>query len=170
MPLASRIAGFAACALAAQLAAAQSSDIFKCVDESGRAHYTNVKKEAQGRNCTLVTREVSVIPSGSPPPPAAMRGAAPGAQQAATSFPRVDREQQRARDESRRKILEDELSAEEKSLARARQELAEQESVRSGDEKNYQRVLDRLQSYREAVERHERNVAALRKELANLKQ
>jgi len=41
--------------------------------------------------------------------------------------------------------------------------------VRSGDEKNYQRVLDRVQPYKDAVERHERNVSALRKELANLK-
>ncbi|MCX7890798.1 MAG: DUF4124 domain-containing protein [Burkholderiales bacterium] len=169
MPIASRLAGFAACALAAQLAAAQSSDIFKCVDESGRAHYTNVKKDAQGRNCTLVTREVSVIPSGTSPA-AAARGAAPGAQAAAASFPRVDRDTQKSRDDSRRRILEDELSAEEKSLARARQDLAEQESVRGGDEKNYQKVLDRLQPYKDAVDRHERNVAALRRELANLKQ
>ena len=168
MPTVLRLAGFASCALAAQLAFGQSSDIYKCVDEAGHSHYTNVKKDAQGRSCTLVTREVSVIPSGGSPS-VASRGS-PGAQAAAANFPRVDKDTQKARDDSRRKILEDELSTEEKSLARARQDLSEQESVRTGDEKNYQKVVDRLQPYKDTVERHERNVSALRKELANLKQ
>lgn len=169
MPSLVRIAGIASCALAAQMACAQSSDIYKCVDDSGKPHYTNVKRDAQGRNCTLVTREVSVVPSGgSAAPAAAPRTAA--SQPTPANFPRVDRDVQKSRDDSRRKILEDELTTEEKSLARARQDLAEQESVRSGDEKNYQKVLDRLQPYKDAVDRHERNVSALRKELANLKQ
>jgi hypothetical protein len=41
--------------------------------------------------------------------------------------------------------------------------------VRSGDEKNYQRVLDRLQPYKDKVALHERNVEALRKEIRNLR-
>jgi hypothetical protein len=41
--------------------------------------------------------------------------------------------------------------------------------VRYGDEQNYQRVLDRLKPFQDAVERHERNIAALRKELASLR-
>jgi hypothetical protein len=169
MPSLVRLAGFASCALAAQIAYAQSSDIYKCTDDSGKPHYTNVKRDAQGRSCTLVTREVSVIPSGaSPASGGASKSAA--AQPTPANFPRVDRDTQKSRDDSRRKILEDELSTEEKSLSRARQDLADQESVRSGDEKNYQRVLDRVQPYKDAVERHERNVSALRKELTNLKQ
>jgi hypothetical protein len=170
MPFLVRLAGFASCALAAQIALGQSSDIYKCVDDAGRSHYTNVKKDAQGRSCTLVTREVSVIPSGGSASPAVAARNMAGVQATPANFPRVDRDTQKSRDDSRRKILEDELSSEEKSLTRARQDLTEQESVRSGDEKNYQKVLDRLQPYKDAVERHERNVSALRKELANLKQ
>ncbi len=41
--------------------------------------------------------------------------------------------------------------------------------MRHGDERNYQRVLDRLKPFQEAVERHERNVAALKKELGALR-
>ena len=41
--------------------------------------------------------------------------------------------------------------------------------MRFGDEKNYQRVLDRLKPYQDDVERHERNVAALQKELSNVR-
>ncbi|MGL4408555.1 MAG: DUF4124 domain-containing protein, partial [Zoogloea sp.] len=47
--------------------------------------------------------------------------------------------------------------------------LAEQEAVRYGDERNYQKVLDRLQPYKDKVQMHERNIEALRRELANLR-
>ena len=86
-----------------------------------------------------------------------------------TGFPKVDPSTQRNRDDARRRILEDELSGEEKALAQAKAELTRQESIRTGDERNYQRVLDRLQKYKDEVERHEKNVAALRKELNNVK-
>jgi hypothetical protein len=53
-------------------------------------------------------------------------------------------------------------------LDRARKELEEQESVRTGDERNYARVLERLQKYKDAVDLHQKNVESLRRELANL--
>lgn len=146
-------------ALAAPLAMAQQAPVWRCV-EDGRSHYTNVKRETEGKNCTIVSREVSVVS-----PPAGKAAATP----TPSTFPKVDRDTQKARDDNRRKILEDELAAEEKQLADARAKLAEEESVRYGDEKNYQRVLDRLKPYQEAVERHERNVSALKRELASLR-
>jgi len=54
-------------------------------------------------------------------------------------------------------------------LQEARRQLEEQESVRLGNERNYQRYLDRVQPFREAVETHERNVQALQRELNNLR-
>lgn len=179
MPLAQLLARSMAaisCALAVPMSHAQG--VYKCVDESGRAQYTNVKSDTQGRTCTLVTKEVSVAPS--PIAPAASVKS-PNAQNGTTSaasasgptnlanFPRVEPNTQRARDDSRRKILEEELISEERSLSKARQDLTEQESTRDGSERNYQRVLDRLRPYQDSVERHERNVAALRKELSNLR-
>jgi hypothetical protein len=44
----------------------------------------------------------------------------------------------------------------------------EQEAVREGGEKNYQRVLDRLKPYQDSVQLHERNIDALQKEIGNL--
>jgi hypothetical protein len=55
------------------------------------------------------------------------------------------------------------------NLEKAKKDLAEQEGIRSGDERNYQRVLDRLQPFKDAVAVHERNIEALRRELGNLK-
>jgi hypothetical protein len=160
----------AACALAAPLAL--HAQVWKCNEPDGRAHYTNIKKDTEGRSCQLVTKEVSVIPAAANPPVATT--AAPtrtASAQIATpaSFPRVDRDTQKSRDDSRRRILEDELSTEEKSLQDAKAKLTEQEGVRLADERNYQKVLERLKPYQETVERHERNVAALRKEIGNLK-
>jgi len=135
-------------------------DTFKCLDANGRATYTNMKEEIKGKNCTVVMREISVVPAVKPARSAAATPTPPG-------FPKVDPATQRTRDDSRRRILEEELAGEEKALAQAKEELTQQESIRTGDEKNYQRVLDRLQKYKDEVERHDKNVAALKKELSN---
>ena len=146
-------------ALAAASAAHAQTTVWRCMESDGRPHYTNIKKETEGKQCAVVTKEVSVV---SPPAPRA-----PAASPA--NFPKVDKDTQKARDDNRRRILEEELSTEEKSLADAKTKLTEQEGLRLGDEQNYQRVLDRLKPYQETVERHERNIAALKKELSSLR-
>jgi phage shock protein A len=70
--------------------------------------------------------------------------------------------------ERQKDILEKELTSEQSALAKAKEELAAQEAVRSGDERNYARVLERLQPYKDSVETHEKNIEALRRELNNL--
>ena len=144
------------------LAAPAWGDTYKCVDASGRATYTNMKEEIKGKNCTVVMREISVVPATPAQRPAA-------ANPSPTGFPKVDQATQKSRDGARRRILEEELSAEGKALARARAELAEQEGIRTGDERNYQKVLDRLQKYKDEIERHEKNIEALKKELSTTK-
>jgi len=138
------------------------ADTFKCMDANGRATYTNMKEETKGKNCTVVMREISVVPA---VPASRAAKATPSPE----GFPKVDPGTQKTRDDGRRRILEEELSGEEKALAQAKAELTQQESIRTGDERNYQRVLDRLQKYKDEVERHEKNVAALKKELNNVK-
>ena len=151
-----------ASALVLVLAAPARGDTFKCIDANGRATYTNMKDETKDKNCSVVMREISVVPA---IPPARNAAANP----TPAGFPKVDPATQKSRDGARRRILEEELSGEEKALAQAKTELSEQESIRNGDEKNYQRVLDRLQKYKDEVERHEKNVEALKKELSNAK-
>jgi len=142
------------------LAAPAWGDTFKCIDANGRATYTNMKEEAKGKNCTVVMREISVVPA-TPAPRAATASPSPA------GFPKIDPATQKNRDGARRRILEEELGGEEKALAQAKAELTEQEGIRTGDERNYQRVLDRLQKYKDEVERHQKNVEALKKELSN---
>ena len=148
------------CAFIATPIASAQATVWKCVGPDGRPQYTNVQRDAQGKNCTVVTKEISVVPATKVPQ---------GASSSGSEYPRVDRETQRSRDDGRRKILEEELKAEEQKLADAKTKLAEQEAVRLGDEKNYQRVLDRLAPYKETVDGHSKNVEALKREIGNLK-
>ena len=138
---------------------------YRCVDPGGRSTYTNVKEEMAGKKCTVVSREVSVVPAQQIVQPAK---AASGAAKAAGE--RVDTNTQRGRDDTRRKILQEELNSAEKRLSESRQKLAEQDSVRSMEEKlNPQRALDRLKPHQDEVERQEQNVASLKRELSNLR-
>src|SRR5262245_50019642 len=136
-------------ALAAPFGHAQS-EVYKCPDASGRPTYTNVKRDTVGKNCTLVSKEVTVVPA-----------QVPGARgQSSTT---VDRNQ------NRRKILESELQNEQQLLSDARQKLAEQEGIRDGDERNYARVLERLKPYQAAVDLHTKNIEQLRGELGRIR-
>ena len=131
------------------------ADIWECVDGSGNKRFTNIKSEAGG------CRMLNVAPINTAP-----GGGKPQARTAPPGFPKVDGETQKLRDNDRRRILEQELANEQKLLEQARNELAEQESMRLGSERNYQRVLDRLEPYKMKVKLHEDNIANLRRELA----
>ena len=76
---------------------------------------------------------------------------------------------QQQRDIERRKILEQELASEQKLLDQAKKDLAEQEGQRLGSERNYQRVLERLEPFKKKVALHESNIVNLRKELSSLR-
>jgi hypothetical protein len=148
-------------AAAGQARAQQVTEIWKCQDERGRPLYTSDKRETAGKKCELVSREVNVVPA----PP----GAKPGAKAPPPpGFPKESVNDRMAAKAKQRETLEKELAQEEQMLADAKRKLAEQEAIRTGDEKNYAKVLARLQPYKDAVEVHEKNVQALKRELANL--
>ncbi len=156
--------------VAAPLAAfAQSSDIYLCVDEQGNKSYQNV---GTGKGC----KRVDVGPVLSMPAPrlpagrSAMQSAVEErASVSPASFPRVDRDTQRTRDSDRRRILEDELKAEEDRLTRLRTEFNNGEPERRGDERNFALYQERIQRLREDIARVETNVGALRREIALLR-
>jgi hypothetical protein len=142
-----------------------SADIWECVDESGNKRFTNIKAESKG--CTQLSISVpNTVPAAKPPAKPAEPAKPAGT---STTFPRVDSDTQRQRDNDRRKILEREFANEQRLLDQARKELSEQESMRLGSERNYQRVIERLEPYRKKVKLHEDNIASLRRELANMK-
>ncbi len=143
--------------LLACLAPPAQADIWECMDDSGNRRFTNIKAESRGCK-QIVVGPTNTVPAGNPQ---ARSKAAP------RDFPRVDADTQRQRDVERRKILDQEMANEQKLLDQARRELSEQESQRFGSERNYQRVLDRLEPYKKKVKLHEDNIASLRRELTS---
>ena len=152
---------FALVLLAAALPAhAQVTEIFKCKSPDGHWTYTNDKREAERQKCEIVTRQINVAPAQKPPPPRNTN---------AKDFPRETPQDSANAKARQRDILEKELAQEQQALAKAKAELAEQENVRFGNERNYARVEERLQPFKDSVETHEKNIEALRRELGNLR-
>ena len=139
---------------ASLLAQPAAAEIYKYVDENGRITYTNVPKKGSKK---------LDLDSGSP---AKSRVGNTGP----SSFPKVDNQTQRKRDDQRKQILHEELATEEKSLADAKNALKVGEALRVGDEaRNPSKYFERVKRLKDDVSLHERNVEALKKELGDLK-
>jgi hypothetical protein len=86
------------------------------------------------------------------------------------NFPRVDPGTQRGRDDVRRKVLTEELTTEEKLLAEARLAYADGAPPPLPEEKaDAEKYRARIGKLRQALNVHERNVEALKKEIATVK-
>ncbi len=144
---------------------AVANTLYKCVGPDGRTTYTNQKTQ---QKCEIIAQDKPVS-TFTPPPVARPRQPTP------TDFPRVDSEQQRARDNDRRAILEQELAGELRKLEAAAKELAEQEKLVLPEERIVGGGIqggkreERVRPYRDRVQLHERNVEAIRKEIGNLR-
>jgi hypothetical protein len=166
--ISSRLGTLALLALSAcvQGSAFAQTPIYKCVDENGRVEFTDTNK----RGCKLLDLPgLIVAPPARARPPATRQGSVPAATASPASFPRVDSAQQRARDDDRRDILNDELRNEEKKLADLKRDFNNGEPERQGNEKNYAKYQARVAQMRDDISRSERNVEALKREIGNLK-
>jgi hypothetical protein len=139
------------------------AEIYKAVDEDGHVTYSSTPIKG-GKKIILEPLPTMV-------PPARARSTA-----TPEDFPRVDGETQKGRDDTRRKILEDELAAEQKLLEEARQNLKEGEEkpevFRTKDGKIFRNVAkydEKIKDLTGQVELHQKNVEALQTELSKLK-
>ena len=169
-------------------AAAHAQKIYRCDGPGGVVEYSNSPVAATGRNCRAIEiAPITTIPAPVPPaaatPAAGAAAAAPAskpaagtatagaaqASRAAEGFPRVSATAQKERDNDRRRILEDELKKEQERLANLQGEYKNGEPDRLGNERNYQKYLDRVQQLKTDIERTEGNLATIRRELAAIK-
>lgn len=158
-----------ACLLAgAGLAAGAPSalaQVYRCESPNGVPVYQGTPN---GANCHAIDLQpLTTIPA--PKPPAA-KAAAPAARPSPESFPKVDGAAQRARDGDRRRILEDELQKEQQRLGELNAEYKNGEPDRLGNERNYQKYLDRVARLQEDIARTESNIASLRRELSTIRE
>lgn len=143
------------------------AQIWECTDpQSGAKELNNDPASAKHKHC--IRKNVGPMNTVPSPAPRATAPAAAG-QQRTPNFPSVGSDTQRQRDGERRKILEQELGQEQIQLDNAKKQLAEQQEVRFGNEKNYARVEDRLRPFEARVRQHEINIESLRKELGNIR-
>ena len=155
------------CASAAAVHAANT--VYRC---PGNIYTDTISaKEANERGCrTLEGVPITVIQSIRPRPPEGKPLPAQGAASARPSEAKVDPNDQRARDNDARRILETELKAEIERLAALQQEYNNGEPERRGDERNYQKYIERAAELKASIARKESDIAALRRELAKLPQ
>lgn len=142
------------------------ADIYKHVDENGNITFTNTPMKGAQR---IVVEQYSPAPSSK-----TRRSNATTTSSVSTpspaAFPRVDTGSQKERDVNRRRILEEELAAEQRLLAERKKELSEAEANRSAEEKtNPQKYVERIGRLRENAVLHEKNVAALQTELSKIR-
>ena len=132
----------------------------KYVDKDGHVTYSNVPIPN--------ARKASCIEA--PPPVSNVRPAEPNKSQGTPqpTSKSSDGSQPKTTDD-RKKALMEELAREQDALIKAREALAQQESIRLGDERNYARVLERLKPYQDEVAAHEKKITELRQDLANLR-
>jgi hypothetical protein len=142
----------------ASSALAQSS-IYRCGNE-----YTNSPTQEQKRSCKLIEGGgVTVVP-------AVKARTTPGKPPAdSAGQPRVDPDQQKARDSDARTILEAELRKAEAKLAELQKEYNNGQPEKKGEElRNVARYQERVTELKAGVTRAEADVAGLRRELQRL--
>jgi hypothetical protein len=137
------------------------SEVFLCVDAHGNKEYKNT---GATKGCKKVE-----LPSITTVPAPVMRKPAAAASAESSDFPKVAGDTQKARDNDRKQILLDELKSEEEKLANLKKEFNNGEPDRHGDERNYAKYQERAAAMKDDVARSEKNVEALRRELANLR-
>jgi len=139
------------------------ADICKYVDTAGNIHYQNVAPERGWR-------KISCQPGDDARSPGAPANAVARAAPSPAGFPRVDADTQKGRDDMRRKVLNDELAAEEKGLAESRVQYADGAPPPLPEERaDADKYRARIARLRQSIALHERNIEALRKEIASIR-
>lgn len=146
-------------------ALAQSATVYRCPGNVYTSSADISAREAESRGCkTIEGAPITVIQGQSP----RARAGAPVPEAPRASDSRVDPSQQRARDGDARRILEAELKKEEERLAQMQKEYNNGEPERRGDERNYQKYLDRVAEMKAAIARKESDIAAIKREIGKL--
>jgi hypothetical protein len=162
-----------------------AQNVFACTDSEGVVEYTTSKRS---NNCRVLKLERSnIIPAyrssnsnnqnynkskppqsiiqnkGMPtPPPSPFLSN----NSATSNFPSINTSVQQQRDNDRKNILSNEANAEAKKLQELQKEYNNGAPERRGDEKNYQKYLDRVDQLKKDMQRTQGNLDTLRKELS----
>ncbi|MFH7044839.1 hypothetical protein ABT392_21380 [Paucibacter sp. JuS9] len=123
-------------------------------------------KEAQEKGCrTIEGAPITVLqPARRPAPPASGTVSS----NARPNESKVESQQQRGRDSERRSVLQAELRNAESKLSELRAEYNNGTPERRGEERNYQKYLDRVAELKASITRQEADIEALKREISKL--
>jgi hypothetical protein len=152
-----------------------TAQIYRC-ETNGVVDYNNNAASAKSKSCTvaslptITTIPAPVLPA-APKAGTASANSSPKASSTPTpgSFPKVDSGTQKARDNDRAAILDEERRKENAKLQELKKEYNGGEPERRGDERNYQKYLDRVEKLKEDIQRSENNLKSLDRELQGSK-
>lgn len=120
--------------------------------------------EAKLRNCKPVEgTPITIIQSPRPRPAAVPAAAASGSAET-----RVSANEQKARDSDARRILEAELARAQDKLGALQRDYNNGEPERLGNERNYQKYIDRVAEMKAAIARTQADIEAIKREIAKL--
>jgi len=150
----------------AGMAQGGGTTVYRCPGNVYTSDRDLSRAQAEQRGCKAIEgAPVTIVQTVKPPSPPPAAASAP---RPANS--RVDPAQQKARDDDRRAILNAELQSEQQKLADLQREYNNGQPERRGDERNYQRYLDRVAEMKASLARKEADIAALKRELDKLPQ
>jgi hypothetical protein len=140
--------------LAALFHGAAAAQPVKCVDAKGKTRYIDASAATSNEKCVPVKDAMNVV--GSQAQPATGGGAAAGDGERRTNR---NPGQPASGDTDKERLAGAQIR-----LEHAKRELAAQEAIREGGEKNYERVLERLKPFQEAVQRAEKEISELQQQ------
>lgn len=141
------------------------SDVYLCVDNYGNKEYRNTGITKGCRKIDLPG--ITMVPA--PKRTAVQTASAKQSPASPSDFPKIDNGTQKALDNDRRQILQEEMKREEKKLAELKKEYNNGEPERLGDERNYAKYQERVATMKDDISRAEKNIEALKRELGSLK-
>ena len=152
---------FCCLAFLSVITSSAAQGVYLCIQPNGAREYRNTGDTKGCRKLDLET--ISTIPAPS--------SGTPQAKTASTdpSFPRIEAQIQKRRDQDRMQILMDEIRTEESKLAELKREYQNGEPERLGSERNYAKYQERVASMKDEMLRTEKNLEALRREISQLK-
>jgi hypothetical protein len=148
---------------------AWAQQVYRCTGAGGSApEYINNTKEAQIRNCKLVSGGNVTVVQSTPVARSGSSSTSSSTVRVATASGSSGAEQ-RARDSDSRAILEAELKKAEAKLAEQQKEYNNGEPEKQGIEgRNYQRYLDRVAELKDSIARNQSDIAGLKREISRL--
>jgi len=157
------------CVTALMLPLVSQAAIYKHVDKQGRVTYSNVKIKG-GKKINIEPAATSFGTKQK-----AKESSSPSKKASPKSFPKVDANTQKNRDNSRKQILQSELASQKKALEAAKKAYEEgaknPETFKTASgaiRRNVAKYQEKMEKLQADVDRHQRNVEMLEKEISNI--